>query len=230
MAAANIPHVEFQISERTFMKNPRSSDLGMRIISGSIDLIAELGFEAFTFRKLAQAIGSTEASVYRYFESKHKLLLYLSAWYWNWTEHRLMFALANIASAETRLGIAIDVLTSPVKEDGAYSNINEPKLSAIIFDEASKAYLTKDVDAENREGVFLAYKRVVQHVCDIILEINKNYRFPHMLVSTVVEGAHLQRYFAEHLPRLTDHAKGCDAVVDFNKEMVFRAIQADVPK
>ena len=37
--------------------------------------------EEFTFRKLAQKINTTEASVYRYFENKHRLLIYILAWY-----------------------------------------------------------------------------------------------------------------------------------------------------
>ena len=51
--------------------------------------MVEIGFESFTFKKLAAKIESTEASVYRYFENKHKLLIYLVSWYWNWVEYRL---------------------------------------------------------------------------------------------------------------------------------------------
>jgi len=46
-------------------------------------LIAEIGFEELNFKKLAIAMDSTEASVYRYFENKYKLLTYLVSWYWD---------------------------------------------------------------------------------------------------------------------------------------------------
>ena len=90
-----IPRLSIKINDRIFLKDPESSDLGKKIISGGIDLIDEIGFEAFTFRKLGAAIKSPEASIYRYFENKHKLLVYLSSWYWNWTEYRLVFRVAK---------------------------------------------------------------------------------------------------------------------------------------
>ena len=46
-----------------------------------------------------------------------------------------------------------------------------------------------------------------------------------MMVSTVIEGAHSQRYFAEHLPRLTDVIEGEDSVTKFYTELVFKAIK-----
>ncbi len=116
------------------------------------------------------------------------------------------------------------MLTEAIAEDSDFSYINEIKLNRIIIGESSKSYLTKDVDSENKDGVFLAYKRLVQDVCDIILEIDPKYKYPHMLVSTMIEGAHLQRYFADHLPRLTDTVKGEDSVTTFYQHMVFSTI------
>ena len=216
--------VSIRVNEKVYLKNPETSELGKKIISGSIDMIEEIGFESFTFRKLANLIDSTEASIYRYFESKHKLLLYLITWYWGWMEYRLVFGLANIESAEERLRRTITLLTEEVKEDGGFSYINETKLSRIVIAESSKAYLTKEVDEENKEGVFLGYKQLVARASDIVLEINPSYKYPHMLISTVIEGAHSQRYFAQHLPRLTDVVKGEDAITEFYKEMVLKCI------
>ncbi len=214
------------MNEGLFLKEPQDSKLGRKIIQHSIILIDEFGFESFTFKKLAQGINSTEASIYRYFENKHKVLLYLSAWYWNWMEYRLTFRLANIESAQKRLDIAITVLTEPITEDGAFAHINEVKLNRIIIGESSKCYLTKDVDEENEHGVFIAYKRLVQKISDIILEIDKGYKYPHMLLTTMIEGAHLQRFFADHLPRLTDSVKGEDTVTTFYKDMVNNTISS----
>lgn len=184
----------------------------------------EIGFDQFTFKKLAKYIGSTEASIYRYFESKHKLLLYFTSWYWAWMEYKLVFKLANIESPTERLERAIHLVTEQVEEDGNIPHINEIKLNRILISESSKAYLTKHVDDENKEGVFAFYKEFVQRISDNVLEINPNFKYPHMLVSTVIEGSHHQRYFAEHLPRLTDVISGEDAITCFYTKLVFSVI------
>jgi AcrR family transcriptional regulator len=198
--------------------------LGRSIISVGIDLIDELGFEAFTFRKLSQKIGTTEASIYRYFESKQRLLIYLSSWYWRWVDYRLILAIANVDSAEERLKRAITLVVKQVEQDSNFSHIDEVKLNRIIISESSKAYLNKHVDDENKEGFFQDYKKLVGRISSIILEINPDYKYPHMLVSTVIEGAHLQRYFAQHLPRLTDVVAGEDSATEFSIQLVFTAI------
>ncbi|MEM7572661.1 MAG: TetR/AcrR family transcriptional regulator [Bacteroidota bacterium] len=219
-----LAQLNVRINREVYLKDPESSELGRRIVTGSIDLVDEIGFENFTFRKLALAIGSTEASIYRYFENKHKLLLYLISWYWAWMEYRLVFALANVDDPMDRLNRALRLLTERVREDSNYTHINEVKLDRIVVAESSKAYLTKQVDAENEAGIFAGYKQLVQRVCDIIREINPTYKYPHMLVSTTIEGAHHQRFFAEHLPRLTDFVEGEDAIQEFCRDMVHKAI------
>ena len=216
--------VSVKVNPYVYLKDPESSDLGKRIVSGSIELIDSLGFEHFTFRKLAQSVGTTEASVYRYFESKHKLLLYLTAWYWGWMEYRMVFRTANIDSPWERLDRAISLLTGAIETDIGHAHIDEVKLNRIVIAESSKAYLVKEVDDENKHGVFGRYKGLVQRVSDIILEINPAYKYPHMLVSTVIEGAHHQHFFAEHLPRLTDVIQGENAIADFYKDVVVKAI------
>lgn len=217
--------IGIRVNDGVFVKDPESSDLGRSIVEGGIDLIDEIGFEAFTFRKLAQRIGTTEASVYRYFESKHRLLLYLTCWYWRWMDYRLMLATANIESAEERLKRAVKVLVQQVEQDSEFSHINEVKLNCIIINESSKAYLNKMVDKENKGGFFKDYKELVQRVSEIIQEINPDYKYPHMLVSTLIEGAHLQRYFADHLPRLTDVVDGEDSVTQFCLQTVVKVIK-----
>ncbi|UTW61900.1 TetR/AcrR family transcriptional regulator [bacterium SCSIO 12741] len=217
--------VSIRVNEHIYLKDPESSELGRKIIAGSIDLIDEIGIENFTFRKLAQVIDSTEASIYRYFESKHKLLLYLTTWYWGWLEYRLVFGLANIASAEERLRKAIRLLTEKVEQDGSFAHIDEIKLNRIVICDSSKAFLTKGVDQENKDGVFSGYKQLVARVSQIVLEIAPQYKYPHMLISTVIEGGHLQRFFADHLPGLTDVIQGEDAITEFYEEMVINSLQ-----
>jgi|TARA_R110000737_G_scaffold182215_1_gene205642 AcrR family transcriptional regulator len=217
--------VSIQVSQNTYLKNPETSDLGIKIISGSIDLLDELGFEQFTFKKLATYIGSTEASIYRYFESKNQILVYLTSWYWSWIDYQLLLCTLNIESPEKKLENSINLLTKIVEQDSDFSFVDEVKLNRIINADSSKIYLNKNVDLDNSYGYFAPYKKVVQMVCDIILEINPNYKYPHMLISTMIEGAHHQRFFAEHLPRLTDVIKGEDSVTEFYLDMVFKSIE-----
>lgn len=216
--------LEIKANEKLFLKHPDSSELGRKIITGSVDLIHDLGFDAFTFRKLANHIESTEASIYRYFESKHKLLLYLTSWYWGWMEYRLAFCITNIDSNVECLSRAISLLTEKVTETNNSVPIDTIKLNQIVISESAKAYLTKEVDVVNKEGAYVDYKQFVGKISDLILTINPSYKYPHMLVSTVIEGAHHQHYFAEHLPRLTDVIEGEDAITTFYKEMVLKAI------
>ncbi|MFT4756739.1 MAG: AcrR family transcriptional regulator, partial [Vicingaceae bacterium] len=122
-----ISNIQIQVQHSLYLKDPLSSELGKKIIKGSIELICELGFEQFTFKKLAVKIASTEASVYRYFESKNKVLLYLTNWYWSWLEYRLVFATTNVPSAYDQLTKAVYLLTEDITEDGNFEHIDEGK-------------------------------------------------------------------------------------------------------
>ena len=216
--------LKIQVDERFFIKNPDSTELGKSIVTNSILLIDELGFESFTFKKLGQKIGSPESTIYRYFESKHKVLLYLTSWYWSWLEYRLVMETVNIMSSSEKLNRAIKILTEPVEQDSNYSHINEVLLNRIIIVESAKVYHTKEVDAENQEGFFSVYKRLVDRVSDIVLEVNPLFNCPQMLISTVIEGAHHQKYFSEHLPALTNIKNGNRDISNFFIDMVFKTI------
>lgn len=222
-----INQLRFNINPSIFLKDPLSSPLGKSIVQGSVELLSEIGMEAFSFRKLATHIGSTEASVYRYFENKHQLLLYLCAWYWQWMEYRIAFKTTNLPSGEARLRTALEIVTAQVTEDRMIQHIHEGKLHQVIVAESAKVYLHKNVDNANAEGAYLGYKKLVQRLSDFVAEVNPAFEYPHMLISTVIEGAHHQRFFAEHLPRLTDVSddSSTDAVTDFYINLVFKALK-----
>ena len=218
-----------QVNNRVYIKNPESSALGRKIVESSINLIDKVGYEAFTFRKLGLEIHSNEASIYRYFESKNKLLLYLTSWYWSWMDNKIDFGLENIPVPEERLEKAIELLTEDIELDGSFEHISKYKLNRIVIAEASKSYMTKKVDQNNKEGFFSCYNQLVGRLSNIILEINPTYKYPHMLITTLIEGAHHQRFFAQHLPLLTDEVNGEDAITEFSKETAFKAIGAIRP-
>lgn len=202
------------------------SELGKKILSESILLIEEVGLEHFTFRKLASRIGSAEASIYRYFENKHKLLLYLVNWYWGWLENKILLSTHNQTSHYLKLETAIELLASPIEQDDNIDYIDEVKLYRIMICEGPKAYLVKEVDTENTQGVFLGYKGLCEILAGFILAINPSYKHSHSLASTIVETCHNQIFFSEHLPRLTDVEQDDHAMLkDFVLHLTASTIQ-----
>lgn len=219
-------HIQVQIDEQLYLKDPHSSEIGHRILEQGIQLMDDIGFESFTFRKLAQRLGVTEPTIYRYFKSKHRLLLYLTSWYWTWMDHRIAIATTLVASPTERLRYALRELTQPITADDATPHIDEGALYRVVVAESSKVYLNRTVDDENREGHFRIYKRLCKRVAGIISELSPTYAFPVALVSTVLESSHMHKYFAEHLPSLTEvSSEQLDvSTTAFLTDMVFRVI------
>jgi AcrR family transcriptional regulator len=216
--------IHIRVSEDVFLKDPESSDLGKRILIGGIDLLDDIGFKSFNFKKLSAKINTTESSIYRYFESKHKLLLYLNAWYWSWLEYKILFKTANIDDPKRKLLRAVEALTQKTDTDEEFMHINEVKLQHIIISELSKAYLTEETDPKSTEGVFKGYHHLVEMISKMILEVHPGYKFSHMLVTTIIESTHLQRFFAERMPSLTESSKKEDMVSGFFEDMIMKLV------
>ncbi|MCK8521730.1 TetR/AcrR family transcriptional regulator [Aquimarina sp. D1M17] len=216
--------LKVNINDKIYIKDPESSDLGKRIIEHSILMIQEIGFESFTFKKLGEKIGSNESSIYRYFENKHKLLLYLTSWYWGWLEYQLVFATNSISNPEEKLKRAIEIITQTIKEDSSFSHINEVLLNKIVINEYSKSYLTKEVDHENKEGYFLIYKRLVTRLKEMIHEVDKKYKYPSSLASTIIEGALHQHFLKEHFATITDCSEDVSPSTYFI-DLVFKSLK-----
>ncbi|MBC7747482.1 MAG: TetR/AcrR family transcriptional regulator, partial [Methylotenera sp.] len=161
-------------------------------------------FESFTFKKLGECIGSNESSIYRYFESKHKLMLYLSSWYWGWIEYRLVLATNNLLVPLEKLKKAITIVTEKIDYNSSTAHIDEGILNKIIISEFTKTILTKEVDEENKEGVFLVYKSVINRITDMIVAVNPDYKFAKSLASSIVEGALHQHFLKNHLKTITN--------------------------
>ena len=217
--------VKIGINEKIYLKDPESSDLGKRIVEHSILMINEMGFESFTFKKLGVKIGSNESSIYRYFENKHKLLLYLTSWYWGWLEYQLVFATNGIANPKEKLTRAIEIVTKTTEEDTSFSHIDEVLLNKIVINEYSKSYLTKEVDTENKEGYFVIYKRLVNRLKLMIQNVDTDYMYPSSLASTILEGSLHQHFLKDHLSSLTDCHGDEDLTQDFH-HLVFATLRA----
>ena len=218
-----LSNLKITINENIFIKDPESSDLGKRIVENSILLIDEIGFDDFTFKKLGAKIGSNESSIYRYFENKHNLLVYLASWYWSWTEYQLVFAINNIADPLKKLDLAIEVLTKTTTLDSTFKHIDEVVLKRIIINEYSKSYLTKQVDLDNDEGYFSIYKRLVIRLKELIQEANKDYKYAFCLANTVIEGSLHQQYLKDHFKSISG-LKPNEAPTEFYKDLVFNTL------
>lgn len=211
--------LRFNINPNLYLKDPQSSEYGQKLLANAILLLDKIGLEAFTFRKLATEISSTEASIYRYFENKHVLLLYLVNWYWERVNYLIDINLKNIENPERKLKVAIHQIANASNETSLTDYINPKILHQVIINEGSKAYHIHDVDQENKMGYFLSYKDLVDRISKIIKEIDPNFPYPRIMASNLFEMAHNQIYFAEHLPRLTDIRDGEKKHVDLEKAM-----------
>lgn len=196
--------IKISLNDKLYLRDPQETTLGKSIIKESIILMDNIGFESFNFKKLAKAMKSTEASVYRYFENKHFLLIYLVSWYWEWVNYLIDISVMNIDDPKRQLKIIIRNLVNASKENPAIDYVNESVLHRLIIAEGTKAYHTKEVDRENTIGFFINYKKLCNKVADVILEINPKFPYPHTLASNLFEMANNHIYFAQHLPKLTD--------------------------
>ena len=196
--------VSFKVNEKLYLRDPESSDLGKLIVKSSIDLIYEIGFEQFTFKKLALEIQTTEASVYRYFENKHRLLLYILNWYWCYMEFLVIFRLQNVTDAKLKLTTVVNLLSNDLEESSGKFDYNKKFLNQIVISESSKTYLVKDVREINKDEVFKPYKDLCTRIAEIISEYNPNYEYPRSLSSTLIETSHTHQFFSGFLPKLTD--------------------------
>ena len=219
--------LQIKMNEDLFLRNPEHTVLGRNIIKHSIQLIAQHGFEAFTFKKLAEDIGTTEAGIYRYFENKHLLLIYIIAWYWGWLEYQISFQTNNITNPVVKLKKVIKLLATTVEDDATTNYVNERLLYQIVISEGSKAYLTKQVGEDNQHQFFKPYKDLCAVVGDIILACNPKYKYPKSLATTIIEMAHFQNYFMIHLPSLTDFGKNKaeSEIILFLNELVFSSVK-----
>ncbi len=196
--------ISLKFNKEIFLKDPESTDLGNLIITESLGMINTLGLEAFTFKKLATQIQTAESSIYRYFENKHKLLIYFTNYYWALLDYFIVSKTANISSAETKLKVAISILSDPSQLNDKSINLPIDKLNLIVIAESTKSFLTKEIESDNKAGFFEAYKNISKRLVNIIKEINPEYNFSRTLSSTCIEGMLHQQYFAKHMPSLTD--------------------------
>ncbi len=219
--------IRIKMNEKLFLRNPEESVLGKKIVKNGLVLINKLGFEEFTFKKLSIEISTTEASIYRYFENKHRLLVYLINWYWSYIEYKVIFYTNNISDAEIKLKTIIKLLVEDPGSKGLNSDfISEQEAYQLIMWEGSKSYLTRNVSQDNKDRLFKPYKDLCERISLNIKGYNPKYKYPHSMASTLLEMAHSQKFFMQNLPALTDFTKEQDdkKIILFLESMLFSSI------
>lgn len=196
--------LQMKINENLFIRDPQETKLGKKIIQQGIVTIDEIGFELFTFKKLAERINSTEASIYRYFENKHLFLVYLLCWYWEWMMFTIELNTMNVADPLKKLKIAISSIVATTRRNTSIDFVDEDILHKIVVAESTKTYHTKQIEKENDQGFFKTYKSLNKKLAGFISEINPQFKYPRALASTILEMANTHIYFAIHLPSMTD--------------------------
>jgi hypothetical protein len=131
----------------------------------------------------------------------------------------------NIDLPEQKLKKTIHILTALPNPETDSLISNELALKNIIINESSKVLITKDVDEENKDGVFSVYKALVSNVAAIINEVNSDYKYPNMLASSMIEGSNQQRFFADHLPNLTNAKDDSNFVESFYTDIIFKTLK-----
>ena len=221
--------IRIKMNEKLFLRNPEESVLGKKIVKYGLILINKIGFEEFTFKKLSREISTTEATIYRYFENKHRLLIYLINWYWSYIEYKVVFQTNNITNPEKKLKTIIRLLVENAADKELNSDfISEKDAYQLIMWEGSKSYLTRNVSKDNNDRLFKPYKDLCERIALIIKEHNPKYKFPHSMASTLLEMAHAQKFFMQNLPSLTDFLKDEDdkKIILFLESLLFNSINS----
>jgi AcrR family transcriptional regulator len=218
-----LSNIKIHVNPAISIKDPETTDLGRKILKESIFLIDEIGFDNFTFKKLGEKIGSNESSIYRYFENKHRLLMYLSSWYWSWIEYKLVFSTSNISDPIEQIMKAITVVTEKIEDDLSTTFINESILNRIIITEFNKTFLTKQIDGEIRDGFFVVYNRIVTRIITMLTNLVPDYPYAKSFVSDMIEGSLHQYFLSTHLKTITDcneQVSPTDYYIDLTKRLL----------
>lgn len=132
--------------------------------------------------------------MYRYFENKHRLLLYILNWYWCYLEFLVDYKLQNVLSKRDQLKAIVDLITHELPESTGQFDYNKKFLNHIVITESSKVYLVKEVAEINKDEVFKPYKDLCAKIASIISAYNPQYKYPRSLSSTIIETSHNQQF------------------------------------
>jgi AcrR family transcriptional regulator len=196
--------IKITMNDELFIRDPEQTKLGQEMISKSIILIHKMGFEKFTFKKLAEEINSNEQSVYRYFENKHQLLRYLISWYWAWIEYQIDFKTNFITKPAEKLKAVIKVLSESAKYDPNFEHIDESVLAHIVTKSSPISYITEDLTKEERDSILQSFKSLCTRIAGIIKACSPKYSTPNALATSMIRMTREQIFFSKYFSDLTE--------------------------
>lgn len=192
------------VNPNTYLRNPEETELGRKIIKHGIELMSETGYQCFNFKNLAQEMKSTEASVYRYFENKYMLLMYLTSWYWEYLDLQIMLNTRNIDDPVRKLMITVNTIVNGTETDFIQDYVNVTQLHKIVVEQSTKVTHSKKVEACEKAGMFSNYKNLNSNISEIILECDPEFKYPTALATNIIKLAMDHKYYAEHICSLTE--------------------------
>ncbi len=196
--------IQIRMNEQLFLRDPEATELGRRILQHGLAMMQELGLEEMTFKKLATRIGTTEASIYRYFENKYRMLAYFAMWHWSWLEYQVVFHTQNVSDPKRQLELVVKLLTTGLDDGMKERNFDKKMLENVLMREGVKVFFTKNVKEDQQKQIFKPYEDFVARLAMLIKNYCPTYNHPHALAHTVVETANRQPYFAQNIPALTN--------------------------
>ncbi|MEO8732904.1 MAG: TetR/AcrR family transcriptional regulator [Flavobacteriales bacterium] len=200
-------HIHLRPDPALVLKDPESTELGRSILTHGLELMNELGLEAFTFKKLATHMGSTEVSLYKYFQNKHRLLQYFFQLYWLWLRQLCGRHAERAKNPEEALELVVYAICGVWPVDMPELQLDPEGLRTLVIDEGMKSYLHKRVDEDNAMRLFLPYKALSAFVAELLVACRKDVPMPRSFATTVIEMAHSLPFAMEHLPSLTELSK-----------------------
>lgn len=197
-------HVHLRPDPALHLRDPEGTRLGQAILSEGLELMNELGLEAFTFKKLAARIGSTEVSLYKYFPNKQRLLQYYFQLYWLWLRQVCGRHAERSQDPLNTVRSVVDALCGVWPKDAPKAQLDAHALRLLVIEEGMKSYLHKNVDADNARRLFLPYKSLSAFIAECLVACRKDVPMPRSFATTIIEMAHSLPFAMEHLPSLTE--------------------------
>ncbi len=219
--------LQVQVSEALYLRDPEKTELGQHIVSDGIELLDELGFDKFTFKKLAAKIDSTEASIYRYFRSKHQFLQYVVSWYWAKLEYDISYEINNLKDPKEKLDRAISIIARSDADDPATTHVNEKTLHKIVVAEAARVYMTKKPEDVKDEELFSGYNLLRERLQSIIKELKPDFKFTRKLAMILIMTIHQQIFHTElgiDRSKTKSKKQARVQIVQFARHLVYSAL------
>lgn len=214
-------YINLDIPHTLFNKNPRTSETGKKILRVSAQLIAQQGIDVFTFRKLSASTGISEATIYRYFDSKNQLLLFFLNKYWGWQDYRITTKISNLKEYDEIVRIILEVLTTPMIPN-LDDHVYEKNIVKIAINESVKVHLNMDLAGGIEKGNFIFYTRLLEKISAVVKSHCPEYPYPNSLVATVLDTITQQLFYEMHFPSLME--------TDFDPKKISNFVYSFFPK